>query len=190
MVGKSKTSSNNLPKKGPFTDSFLETLRNFGPGIAQEAKNQVFSQKTGELKPEQILDLQKERQRWGIYQDYLDIRRQEKIIWTKKQQETELQIKAILAELQKLAQITSNLAKEVKIATQQVPVEPGVYHISFFEKLRQTILLFKQHIEQATNWLNVFNQRAKKRNYYWAQVRKSGTKFMLSQERHMATQTG
>lgn len=210
MASKTNNTRNDRNRKRPVnTDGFLEALRELGgdvadsmvrlPGnIAQEAFSQINGNKSGDLKPNQTLELnqiknsseQKEVQTAAFQQEFLDIRRQEKIIWTKKQQETELQIKALISELKKLAQTTTELAKEVKIAAQQIPVEPGTYHISFFEKLRSTILLFKQHIEQAANWLSASNQRAKKRNYYWRQFRKSGTKFMLSQERYMATQAG
>lgn len=199
MINKTKTSPRNDRKnRVANSDSFLEALRDLGGGIAQEALSQITGNKTGELKPNQPLNLdqiktkenQNENQNVSFQQDFLDIRKQEKLIWTRKQQETELQIKALIAELKKLAQVTTQLAKEVTIAAHQVPVEPGTYHVSFFEKLRVTILLLKQHIEQAASWLSASNQKAKKRNYYWSQFRKSGTKFMLSQERYMSTQAG
>jgi hypothetical protein len=209
MINKTKISPNNDKRRVANSDSFLEALRDLGGGfvdsaaglpggIAQEAFNQLTGNKRGELKPNQALDLdqirskenQIENQAIGFQQDYLDIRKQEKLIWTRQQQETELQIKALIIELKKLAQVTTSLAKEVKIASEQLPVESGSYHLTFFEKLRQSILLFKQHIEQAASWLQTSNQKAQKRNFYWGQVRKSGTKFMLSQERYMATQAG
>jgi len=210
MINKTKTSTRSDRKnRVTNSDSFLEALRDLGGdfvdsavnvpgGIAQEAFNQITRNKTGELKPNQSLNLdqiktkenQIENQNASFQQDYLDIRKQEKLIWTRKQQETELQVKALIVELKKLAQVTTGLAKEVKIAAMQLPVEPGSYHLTFFEKLRQTILLFKKHIEQAASWLQTSNQKAQKRNFYWGQVRKSGTKFMLSQERYMSTQAG
>lgn len=204
----SDTKSNK--KKAIRTDSFLETLRELGSGVAsaaakdmvggvaQEAVNQIFKRKSGDLKPNQALNIaeiqqareQKEKQYRGFRQDFLDIRRQEKLVWSRQDQETKLQIKAILEELKKVSEVTQNLAKEVKVAAVQTPVEPGVYHLNFFERLRQAILLFRERIEESATWLTAFNQKAKKRNYYWAQVRKSGTKFMLSQERYMSTQAG
>lgn len=190
------------------SDGFLEALRDLGSGfvdsvahdvvggVAQQAYNQITGKNGGELKPNQTIDFQELRQREeeqksrNFRQDFLDLRRQEKLIWSQQEQQTKLQISAILQELKKLALATKNLAKEVDVAANQVPVEPGVYHINFFEKLRETIILFKKKIEESATWLSACNQRAKKRNYYWGQVRKSGTKFMLSHERYMATQTG
>lgn len=201
MAYNSKTNTNIHNKKRlTNSDSFLEALRDLGSGITdsiardviqgvpEEAFKQISGRKSGELKPNKPLFLSETRESFS--QDFLDIRRQERLIWSQKEQQTKLQIAAILEELKKLTQTTKNLAKEVEVASQQVPVEPGVYHVSFFEKLRQTLILFRKKIEESVTWLSAFNQKAKKRNFYWAQVRKSGTKFMLSQERYMATQAG
>jgi uncharacterized phage-associated protein len=92
--------------------------------------------------------------------------------------------------LKNLAVATKDLVQEVEKATKIEPVDPGLYHLNFFEKLKQTIITLRKKIEDSANWLALFNQRSKKKNYYWSQVRKSGTKFMLSQERYMATQAG
>lgn len=189
---------NNHKKKLPKTDSFLEALRDLGTGIPQEAFNQITGRKSGELKPNQTLNLdqltkieeRQEKQTRQFLQEFLDIRHQERLVWTKKEEDTRLQIAAVLEELKKLASATKDLAKEADIAAKQVPVEPGVYHLSFFERLRETLILLRKRIEESATWLAAFNQKAKRRNYYWAQVRKSGTKFMLSQERYMATQAG
>jgi hypothetical protein len=199
----------NQKKKLASTDSFLEALRNLGggifdsavndivKGIPREAINQFIDKKSGELKPGEELDFKKltneeriEIPPASFYQDFLDIRRQERIIWRQEEEKVRLQIAAILEELKKLASATQNLAKETKVASEQAPVNPGEYHISFFEKLRQTLILIRKRVESSATWLAAFNQRVKRRNYYWAQVRKSGTKFMLSQERYIQTQVG
>jgi len=198
----------NQKKRLPSTDSFLEALRNLGGGIAdsavndvakgitQEAVSQIVGKKSGELKAGEELDFNNlttekvETLPKTFSQDFLDINRQERIIWKQEEEKVRLQIAAILEELKKLAAATKNLAKETKVANEQVPAIPGEYHISFFEKLRQTLILIRKRVEDSASWLAAFNQRAKKRNFYWAQVRKAGTKFMLSQERYMATQVG
>lgn len=203
--------SKSVKRRIADSDSFLEALRDLGSGvvdsavhdvaggIASEAFNQITGRQTGELKPNQPVDLtkkypeflQKEEQLERRFQrQFSEIRQQERLVYKQTEQETQLKIRAILAELQKLAESTKNLAKEVEIASAQIPVEPGTYHLSFFERLRQTIILFRKRIEESATWLMAVNQKAKKRNYYWAQVRKSGTKFLLSQERYMATQAG
>jgi len=209
MVKGPVVQKSNQKKRLPSTDSFLEALRNLGgglvdsaandvvKGIRREAVNQITSKKSGELKTGEELDFKKitaeekaEIPPSSFTQDFLDIRRQERIIWKQEEEKVRLQIAAILEELKKLASATQNLAKEAKVASEQVPVSPGEYHVSFFEKLRQTLILIRKRVENSAVWLATFNQRAKKRNFYWAQVLKVGTKFMLSQERYMATQVG
>jgi len=209
MVKGPVSQKSNQKKRLPSTDSFLEALRNLGAGVVdsaandvvkgipQEALNQITGKKSGELKPGEELNFKKlttekktEAFPTSFTQDFLDIRRQERIIWKQEEEKVRLQIAAILEELKKLASATQNLAKEAKVASEQVPVSPGEYHVSFFEKLRQTLILIRKRVENSATWLAAFNQRAKRRNFYWAQVRKAGTKFMLSQERYMATQVG
>jgi hypothetical protein len=195
------------------SDSFLEALRDLGSGfvdsathdlaegLAESAAGQIIGQPKrnfGNLAPNEALDLTKIRSqeapkesvRQPLVQEFADLRRQEKMIFTRKEQEVKLQIKAIQEELRKLAESTEGLAQEVKVATMQVSVEPGVYHLTFLESLRQLIELFRKRVENSKSWLSLANHRAKKRSYYWSQVGQSGTKFMLSQERYMATQAG
>ena len=211
-MGSSDMTSNSKRKsqKAFRSDGFLEALRDLGGGVfksaardvvggvTEEALHQATGKPSDEFRPNQSLDMrratreaafqEKERQRFQREFGYL--RRQEKTIWTRSQQETQMQIAAILEELKKLATSTKQLSQKVKVAAEQAPVAPGTYHVSFFEKLRQTIILFRKRIEESATWLSAFNQKAKKRNYFWAQVKKSGTKFLLSQERYMATQAG
>lgn len=186
-------------KKKGISDNFLEILRELGEGTIDTAVDQITGRKrSGELKPEETIELEqfareeieKERFAQEFEREILDIHRQEKLVYSKEQQEIKLQIKAIQDELKKLASSTQGLAKEVEVAAKQVPVEPGVYHLTFFEKLRQIIIQFRQRIEDSRTWLAAFNQRAKRRSYYWFHYKKSGTKFSLSPERYMATSAG
>ena len=181
MTSNSKKNS----RRVTTSDGFLENLRRTGNGPIKTSK---------ELKPNQTINLKEttkyEKFAQDFQKDFLDLRRQERLIFTQAEQKSRLEIKTVQEELKKLASSTKNLAKQVEMATFQAPIEPGIYHLSFFEKLRQTIILFRKSIEESATWLAAFNQRGKKRNYYWRQFKKSGTKFLLSSERYMATQAG
>lgn len=204
----------NNPKGRLNNQSFLEALRDLGKGlgesflkdVAQGIPQEAFHQIVGgnknnpiELKPNQTITFihetkqneeispgkqEKNTPRWM----FPDLEKK----FDEEKEKIRAQIATILEELKRLTTSTNRLTTEVEIACQQPPPpEPGVYHLSFFQKLRQIILLLIKNIESATSWLAVFNHRVKKKTpYYWAQVRKAGTKFMLSQERYMATQTG
>ena len=49
--------------------------------------------------------------------------------------ELKLELHVLMQELSKLASVTPKLAQEVQIAAFQAPVNPGIYHLVFFEKL-------------------------------------------------------
>lgn len=191
-------------KKQQIRKNFLESLKEIGSDVGkstvkdlltkmpQSAANQIFGpgsapNETGQDKfpsPEN-----KERFRWSR-QEFTNIRVQERMVFKRAEEEIKAQIEAIRAELAKLVMSTQGLAKEVRIASVAAPVEPGVYHLSFLESLREFIIFMRKNITESKNWLAVCNAKAKKRNYYWGQFKKSGTKFLLSSERYMSTQAG
>lgn len=202
MNRKTATALKNKQRPLP-ADSFLEALRDLGSGVADSVAHDVvggiaekaITPKINQtLQPGEWAEVEQnawEKEKVEPFQKELgQIQQQERLLFKQSEQNTQLQIRGILEELQKLVASTTTLAEEVEVAVQQAPVDPGIYHLSFFEKLRQTIILFKRQIEDSSTWLAAFNQKAKRHNYYWGQVRKSETKFMLSQERYMSTQAG
>lgn len=179
-----------LTKVSP--NDLKEAFRETGGG---KAASQGIS---GEIKPGGSIDLTdlaknsvELEQYWErFYRQAERVRKEEKALNYDSKEQLTCQIRALQEELERISKATENLEKEVEIAAFQAPVEPGIYHLSFFEKLRQFIKVFRTRIEDSAAWLAAFNARSKKRNAYWAQVSKSGTKFMLSGERYMATQAG
>ncbi|MBN1263366.1 MAG: hypothetical protein JW991_03330 [Candidatus Pacebacteria bacterium] len=177
--------------------SFLESLKELSSStsssaqkIGAEMTKAAQDQLSREIGSDQLLPGTKnERFQWSK-QEFTDIRSQERSVHRQQEQEAQLQIEGIRGELLKLAQTTEELAKEVKIAAIQAPVAPGVYHLNFLDRLRAFIIFMRKNIAESRHWLAMCNQRSKKKSHYWQQVKKSGSKFMLSQERYMATQAG
>lgn len=69
-------------------------------------------------------------------------------------------------ELQALAKEITKFYKSVDIATFEQVVEPGTqgtYYVSFFQKLRNFIMLLRQHVRSATTWANQMQAKKKKR---------------------------
>lgn len=205
-----KTSS---PKRPQINDNFLEALRempgDFGRGLAAdlvaeippEAAAQVSGQRrlSGELKLGQDLALGeeikteaagREHLRGQFHQEIIGFRQREQLVFTHRQQESTLRIKALQQELARLAEATYRLDQEVKVAAIKQPVAPGVYHENFLERLLSFVQHLRKQISESASWLALQNHRAKRTSYYWNQVGTSGTKFMLSQERYAATQAG
>ncbi len=117
-------------------------------------------------------------------------RRQEFLVFSQKEETRRKEIITLQEELQKLVEEIQDVSQEVDTAVSQQLVNPGIYHANFFDKLRQLIKLLRQRVHDSRTWLATFNQRAQAKLGYWGQVQTSGTKFMLSQERYMVTQTG
>ena len=117
------------------------------------------------------------------------LRQEESARVERKSNELRIQLKVIMDELMVLAQSTQELAKESQIAAFQAPIEPGIYHIIFFEKLLEFIKSFRKKIDEAVVWMHATNKRAEKKNY-WSQFKKHGSKFLLSGEHYLQRSAG
>jgi hypothetical protein len=106
-----------------------------------------------------------------------------------KMQELRIQLQAITIEIGKVAVSTGNLATQVEIAMVEVPVNPGVYHVVFFEKVLEFLQSFRKKIDEASVWLGSTNKRAEKKNY-WAMYKKKGSSFLLSPDHYLQRSAG
>jgi len=100
------------------------------------------------------------------------------------------QLEAIRSELKMLAKSVKSLHSEVKNAVATDPVDPGVYHLNFYDQLLQFIKTIRMQVEDSRTWLSVSKQRRSKKVGYWGMYKKHGTTFGLSSERTLATQAG
>ncbi|OGM02886.1 hypothetical protein A2115_00140 [Candidatus Woesebacteria bacterium GWA1_41_8] len=173
-----------LIKKAPqdFMDQiFGPTPRTYSgeivPGEAVEMKDIFTGQQEEKTKINKQFSLEKR------------LRQEESARVERKSNELRIQLKVIMDELMVLAQSTQELAKESQIAAFQAPIEPGIYHIIFFEKLLEFIKSFRKKIDEAVVWMHATNKRAEKKNY-WSQFKKHGSKFLLSGEHYLQRSAG
>ena len=117
------------------------------------------------------------------------LRQEEERMSQKKISELRVHLQALMNEIQKLSYETDGLAEKTQIAAMQAPIEPGVYHVIFFEKLLEFIKSLREKINEASVWLNVSNKRAQKKNY-WTKYKKHGAKFLLSGEHYLTRSAG
>ncbi len=205
------------PKQFQRPMNFIEALKDLGSSMKTQATDatlgtgkgvmdQLFgsptpnnkpSQQSGELAQEKPFNFEdflksRERQTESIQRQRYERRlKDEKMVYSRKEEEVKMQIKSIQEELKKIAAETIGLSDEVKQAVFQGTVNPGIYHLNFFERLRSIIELARKQIAQSKTWMEAFNHRKKQQHaFYWSNVKKSGTKYMLSQERYMSTQAG
>jgi len=115
---------------------------------------------------------------------------QEKVMVEKRSNELKMQLKVLQEELIITSSRVGKFAKETQIAAMQATVEPGMYHVIFFQKLLEYIKSFKTKIESATNWLHSSNKRAAKKNAWGNNYKKHGAKYLLSEEHYIARSSG
>lgn len=181
----------------------LESLKGVGgTKTSQEFLDQLLGRRyektrSGEINPGETLEFDEVLS--GRHQENLKLRKQialerklreeEKVRIEKKSHELRLQLNAIIQEVSLLSQTTQELAQETQIAAMQAPVEPGVYHVIFFEKLLEFIKSFRKKIGEAKVWLHASNKRAQKKNY-WARYKKHGGKFLLAADHYLSRSAG
>lgn len=200
----------------PRTDNVLEALRDIGgsgvkslkkdlgAGVGQEFVRQLFGVKetpvsaSGEIAPgkslelREVLDVERKenKQLKAQLTQERRLREEEKALFDRKSQELKVELHALIEEVKGLAKSTQDISEEVEIAAMQAPANPGIYHVIFFEKLREFIASFRKKIENASIWLQSYNKRAAKKHSFWGQVSKSGSKRLLSPEDYLQRSAG
>lgn len=193
-----------------WSDSFIENLKGIGGGIADSAIND-FGKGVASGVGKGFIDpffgggrggeaLDREwnptevdrKERYRPKQTYEEKYRQEITLFREQDREVVRQIEMIRGDLQKLMSELGEFGSQVQEAQKAVATEvvsPGKYHVSFFERLRRIISLFRKQIAESRTWLTM-SQGKKKQRGYWKMYKKHGTTFGLSQERVLATQAG
>lgn len=203
-------------KKFPRTDNFLESLRDIGgatgqtvkkdvlQGIPEDFMRQLFNiekapvRAHGDILPGQSVQLEQalneERAENKILRSKLvqqqRLQEGESTLIAESGQKLKVELHALTQEVTSLAKTTQGLSKKIEIAAMQAPSNPGVYHLVFFEKLRNFIASFRKKIENASLWLQASNSRAAKRRTFWGQVGQSGSKRLLSPEDYLQRSAG
>jgi len=192
----------------------LESLKDLGGGVAKSLKedliekaprdfmDQLFGPKpqnfSGEILVGESLEIReimsgehKERQRLRAQLTLeRSMRLEEQSYVDRKTNELKIQLKAIQEEILVLVQNTQGLTDETQIAAMQVSIEPGVYHLVFFEKLLEFIKSFRKRINEASVWLHTTNKRAAKKNIWGKRYKDHGAKYLLSGEHYLTRSAG
>jgi len=174
-------------KSGPKHQNFLEAFKDSGAAKRPIQPNQPTAEA---FNFEEFLNQQEKRIRQQERSRFEFIRREEQIIFSREKNQIKVQIETIQTQIKELAKDQVGLMEEVDKAAFQAVVNPGVYHQNFFERLLHLIRLARKKVAESRTWLQLQNHRSQKRTGYWQSVKKSGTSFMLSGERTVATQAG
>lgn len=191
------------PYPQALNDSILESMRNLGSGVKQTLVKDV-AQKTatnainslfGTLPPKGEMPVNQpiEFPRFNRPEARRFVRPTPEALKPEnvaaEQAKVRQELQAVRSELKALAQSIQTLSSEVQKAINEAPVNPGVYHVNFFERLRSFLKIMRQQIEDSRSWLTLSTGRKKKMGY-WGRYKKHGTQFGLSSERTVATQAG
>jgi hypothetical protein len=191
------------PKRtAPFNnDSILEALRDLSGGVGKTMTKDVAGKvttdalasllgapiKQGELHQNESIEFPVERQPRPQYRRP-EIQPAQKVIFHEDAQ-VKQQLEAVRAELSALSKSIKMLTIDIQKAVAEVPVNPGVYHVTFYEQLRAVLQMLREQIDDSRSWLTVHTSRQKKMGY-WGMFKKHGTTFGLSNERSLATSAG
>lgn len=181
-----QSKSTKLPK------GLFEALQDLSGGITLDTQRQLgFKPFADEKTPHRDNSNQEFEQ---LFQKQIfqaeTVKREELVVFSAKEQETKNKVATLLAEVKKLSQAVGKLESQIDNTASIAPVNPGVYHETFFEKLISFVKSMTKNVNSASNWLSTSSSKARKNPYYWQQVKKSGSNFYLSQERYMSTQAG
>ena len=204
-----KQSGSSKPHQPKYqNDSILESLRSLGSGVgksiakdvaggvASDALSSLFGapvKKQGELTPNSPITFQKDMAKRPERMPFPGFRRPEVkpyVPFVKKEEpQLKQQIEAVQAELKALAASIKSLSNDIQKAVTEVPVDPGIYHKNFYERIRSVLKLMREQIDDSRTWLNLSSNRKSKKGY-WGKYKKHGTSFGLYNERTLATQSG
>lgn len=207
MLGKKQKQQ----KKQTASQNQIEALKDLGLSTASSLVNDLGkgtmtamweqflssdkSEKSGDLSEGEELSLRdiEEQPKLDI-EPGIDYRREiihasEKEI-SREYKELEVKIQEIVIELKQLMNVSQEIQVQFKdIVAQPEIVNPGKYHVSFFEWVLHLIRAARLKVEDSSAWLAA-SQSKKAKKGYWAMFKKHGTTFGLSNERVVATQTG
>src|SRR6185369_2184343 len=79
-------------------------------------------------------------------------------------------IKQLQEQLRSLAKEMKTLDSSVKTAIHADVIDPGTYHVHFFQQLLNFVVLMRKRVQEANTWIENFNSRSKKQGAFWGQV--------------------
>lgn len=113
-------------------------------------------------------------------------------VFNAREQKDKEVIRQLQEQLRALAKEVKTLDASVKTAIHSDVVDPGTYHVHFFQQLLNFVILLRKRVHEANTWIENFNSRAKRQGTFWSQVynQKGGTAYMMSQEHQVARNVG
>ena len=143
-------------------------------GVASDAIRQLFGPAPEKAKIKEALP-QEEVERKPLY-----ITRERPLYVEEDKKEIAYKANLILLEIKQIAKKTEGLEKQLgDFSLEELPEEPGAYHLSFFGQILKLLRKAREAIHDAATWLSVWQARSQKRGllagYGYGVGRKSTT---------------
>jgi hypothetical protein len=193
---------NTKKKSITYNNNILESLRSIPTEIGQVAKDlpqdflndalsAVFGKpvtnQSGEMQPGQPVEFAAEN---SPRNQFLKPENISQAPLSREEAGLKEKIKAVRLELMALASSIKALSTEIEKTISETPVNPGIYHSNFFDRLKSMLKLLREQVDDSRTWLMLQTKRKKQKIGYWGLYKKHGTSFGLSNERTLATQAG
>ena len=206
-------------KSKQFGGSFIEQIKSIGSSVTDSLKTDVVkgtaqgiyeqlvnSSKSGDLPQQEGLDhsliekMVQEREEAAAKEADQNAREEERTVFTHKQGKEKVLFSAVDEKLKKeinqvrqeivmLVKSMGKVQKQIEQAVIQEIVNPGVYHKNFLQNLRVWIIQMQKSMGDASAWLSMSTGR-QQQGAFWANTKKHGNKYSMSQERQSAMSVG
>lgn len=197
--------------------NFVESIREVGGSVVKSIKNDVvkgtaksiFEQLLGSAKSGQAPDMQSPQSTEDLEAFVAEreaaaaeeAKTSERAFQTHKQAESRVlfsladeklkhEIDDVRAELQAVAASMDKVEQAVEQAIIENVVDPGVYHLNFFRKVKAWLVFMRKSLNDGAAWLELSAGRGKQKSYFWGKSEKHGTSWSQSSERNVVLGAG
>lgn len=161
----------------------VNSLSDIGSGVFDQLTGNYEDNETDEFNPQKFeqqasKSLKKEKKVFS-FQEHSE----NTLIKQKIAELTELIKREIEALKKQGSEFSSELSDIEKIALNDLPEKPGIYHVRFLEIVLSFIRNLRAKVGESRTWLNAMMSKKKKRGSLFAvRSKKAGTQYSLSQE--------
>ncbi len=200
--------SSKKPQKKILVENQFESLKDVGTGVVESVKKESLdavkdmwaqilgvekyaAKQGGDLKPGQEVNInnsiktkEKKSQAEAPISYFREIAEAGKTSMHRESQEIHQQVQSIMYELQRLAGTSKAIEKQITSAVGTGVVNPGKYHVAFFEWMLTVVRDARKRVENAGSWLHTVK---KKKGFI--QGMKKNMSQLMSGERSVSNQT-
>lgn len=177
----------------------MESLKDLGQGVAQDAVRQVLGTPEPYKKPANEITNSAELRyiaEQKLLQRRIMLERQqveeERRVSQEKLGNLRLQLKALISETQKVMVASQEMAEKAEAAIYNIPQKAGSYYTNFLQNFINYMTNVAENIGEAATWLAGHGARREKKTFMniFKNKKKGGAGYLLSGEHYVARSAG